>query len=100
MAAKAPFGYMNNPKTRKIEPDSIKSKIIVRAFEKFATGNHTFQSLVEFLAELGITTKHGMPLAKASVYRMLTNKAYLGLVKYKGEYFEGSFEPILSPQLF
>jgi hypothetical protein len=31
---------------------------------------------------------------------MLTNKAYLGLVKHKGEYFEGSFNSILSPQLF
>lgn len=97
---KAPFGYINNPKTRKIEPDPVKSKIIVRAFEEFATGKHTFKSLAEFLAELGIATKYGTPLAKASIQRLLTNQAYLGLVKYKGEYFEGSFEPILSPQLF
>jgi DNA invertase Pin-like site-specific DNA recombinase/sulfur relay (sulfurtransferase) DsrC/TusE family protein len=97
---KAPFGYVNNPKTRKIKPDSVKSKIIARAFEEFSTGKHTFKSLAEFLAELGITTKHGTPLAKASIQRLLTNRAYLGLVKYKGEYFEGSFGPILSPQLF
>ena len=97
---KAPFGYINNSKTRKIEPDPVKSKIIVRAFEEFTTGKHTFESLAEFLAELGITTKHGTPLAKASIQRMLTNQAYLGLVRYKGEYFEGSFDPILSPQLF
>ena len=31
---------------------------------------------------------------------MLTNKAYLGLVKHKGEYHEGRFEPILSATLF
>ena len=97
---KAPFGYINNPKTRKIEPDPVKSKIIVRAFEEFATGKYTFESLTKFLAELGITTKYGMPLAKASIQRILTNQAYLGLVKHKGEYFEGSFEPVLSPQLF
>jgi hypothetical protein len=97
---KAPFGYVNNPKTRKIEPDPAKSRIIVRAFEEFATGKYTFRSLAEFLAELGIETKNRTPLAKASIQRILTNKAYLGLVKHKGEYFEGSFEPILSPQLF
>ena len=97
---KAPFGYVNNSKTRKIEPDPVKSKIIVKAFEEFSTGKHTFGSLAEFLAELGITTKYGTPLAKASVQRILTNQAYLGLVKHKGEYFEGSFEPILSPPLF
>ena len=26
----APFGYVNNPKTRNIEPDSVKSKVLVR----------------------------------------------------------------------
>ena len=97
---KAPFGYVNNPKTRTIEPHPTLSKIIVRAFEEFATGKHTLGSLAEFLIEFGLETKNRTPLAKASVSRMLTNQAYLGLVKHKGEYFEGSFEPILSPQLF
>ena len=31
---------------------------------------------------------------------MLTNKAYIGLVKHHGEFFPGSFEPIISPDLF
>ena len=30
---------------------------------------------------------------------MLTNRAYLGLVKHKGEYHEGRFEPIISGAL-
>jgi len=34
------------------------------------------------------------------MYIMLTNKAYLGLTKHKGEYFPGSFAPIISPTLF
>ena len=97
---KAPFGYVNNPKTRNIEPDPVKSKIIVRAFEEYANGNHTLKSMAEFLADLGITTKSGTPLGKASIKRILTNKAYLGFTKHYGEYFEGSFAPILSLQQF
>jgi DNA invertase Pin-like site-specific DNA recombinase len=97
---KAPFGYVNNTKTRTIEPHPTLSKVIVRAFEEFATGKHTLGSLAEFLAELGLETKNRTPLAKASVSRMLTNQAYLGLVKHKGEYHEGRFEPILSATLF
>jgi len=96
----APFGYVNNPKTRTIEPHPTKSKIVARAFEEFAKGTHTLKSLSEFLAELGIETRHRTPLAKASISRMLTNKAYLGLVKHKSEYHEGRFEPILSATLF
>jgi hypothetical protein len=41
-----------------------------------------------------------MPLAKASVKRILTNRAYLGFTKHRDEYFDGSFAPILSPTLF
>ena len=96
----APFGYVNNPKTRTIEPHPTKSKIVARAFEEFAKGTHTLKSLSEFLAELGIETRHRTPLAKASVHRMLTNRAYLGFVAHKGEYHEGRFEPILSLATF
>ncbi len=97
---KAPFGYVNNPKTRTIEPHPALSKVIIRAFEEYAKGTHTLETMAEFLAELGLETRHRTPLAKASISRMLTNKAYLGLVKHKGEYHEGRFEPILSATLF
>ncbi len=97
---KAPFGYVNNVKTRNIEPDVVKAKIIVRAFEEFAKGNHGLISLAEFLSELGICQSNGTPLAKASVFRILRNKAYIGLTKHHDEYFPGSFAPILSADLF
>ena len=97
---KAPFGYVNNPRTRNIEPDPVKSKIIVRAYEEYAKGSHTLISLAQFLALHGVTTKAGTPLGKASVKRILTNRAYLGFTKHRDEYFPGSFAPILSATLF
>ena len=30
----APFGYVNNPKTRTIEPDPTKARVIKKAFEE------------------------------------------------------------------
>ncbi|MAZ40995.1 hypothetical protein CL654_02670 [bacterium] len=97
---KAPFGYVNNPKTRNIEPHPTHSKIIVRAYREYAKGTHTLVSLADFLALHGVTTSKGTPLGKASIKRMLTNRAYLGFVKHKEEWFEGSFTPIISPKLF
>jgi site-specific DNA recombinase len=97
---KAPFGYVNNPKTRNIEPDVVKAKIIVSAFLAYSKGNHGFDTMSEFLAFHGVTTKSGTPLGKASVSRILSNKAYLGLTKHFNEYFPGSFAPILSHDLF
>ena len=98
--SKAPFGYVNNPRTRNIEPYPTNSKIVKRAFEEYAKGIHGLVSLSQFLADLGITTSNNTPLAKCSIKHLLSNRAYLGFVKHKGEWFEGTFEPIISPKLF
>ena len=96
----APFGYVNNQKTKNIEPNPTLSKIIVLAYKEYAKGGHGLVSIAEFLALHGVTRKSGAPLAQASVSLMLTNKAYLGLTKHGKEYFPGSFPPILSSDLF
>ena len=98
--AKAPLGYINNPKTKNIEPDPIKSKIIKKAFEEYSQGKHTFESLGKRLAEFGLVSKNGTPLAKATIQRMLTNLAYIGLIQQKGETYEGKYQPIISRELF
>ena len=97
---KGPRGYINNPKTKNIEPDPVLARIIVKAFEEYATGKHTFRTLSHFLAEYGVITKSGTPLGKASIYELLTNKAYIGLVKHHDEWFQGNFVPIISINLF
>lgn len=97
---KAPSGYVNNHTTRNIEPHPTHSKVIVRAFREYAKGTYSYEALADFLALHGVTTGKGTPLGKASIKRMLTNRAYLGFVKYKDEWFDGSFAPILSPKLF
>ena len=97
---KAPYGYVNNLKTKNIEPHPTYSKIVTRAFVEYATATYTIESLAKFLAELGLTTHTGTPLGKASIVRMLTNRAYLGFIKHHDEWYQGSFAPILSPTLF
>ena len=97
---KAPLGYFNNRQTRNIEPHPTRSKAIILAFEEYAKGTHGLVSLAEFLSLNGITISTGTPLGKASIKRMLSNRAYLGFIKYKEEWFEGSFAPIISPKLF
>src|SRR3989338_3478804 len=48
---KGPFGYINNPKTRNIEPDPVVGRVIVLAYEEYATGRHSYNSLAQYLAE-------------------------------------------------
>ena len=97
---KGPRGYINNPKTRNIEPDPVLARIILKTFKEFATGKHTLPSLSHFLAEHGVVTRNGTPLGKSVTHDMLTNKAYIGLVKHHSEWYAGSFAPIISADLF
>ena len=97
---KAPRGYVNNPKTRNIEPDPVTSRVIVKMFEAYASGKHCLVSLSKFLAEHGMVTRNGTPLSKCAVAGMLTSRVYLGLLKHRGEWYDGTFPPILSHDLF
>jgi len=96
----APFGYTNNPKVRNIEPHPTNARVVTLAFQEYAKGSHTLVSLAQFLADLGVVSKHGTPLAKVSIKRLLTHRAYLGFVKHGDEWFDGNFEPIVTPALF
>ena len=96
----APFGYQNNPCIRNIEPHPTNARIVRIAYEEYAKGSHSFISLAHFLADLGVVSRNGTPLAKVSIKRLLTHRAYLGFVKHGDEWFDGNFEPIVSPQLF
>ena len=97
---KAPFGYVNNQKTRDIDPDPVKAKIVKKSFEEYATGKYTLDSLGIRLSFWGVVSKNGTPLAKATIYRMLTNITYLGLIIFTGETYEGKFTPIVPRATF
>jgi site-specific DNA recombinase len=97
---KAPFGYVNNPRTRNIEPHPVNSKIVVRAFEEYLKGTHGLVSLSQFLADLGVVCRTGSPLSKCAIRHLLSNRAYLGFVRHYDEWFDGTFVPIVSPSLF
>jgi site-specific DNA recombinase len=94
-ATRAPIGYVNNPRTRNIDPDPVKSRIVNRGFKEFAEGRHSLESLRHRLYFLGLMSSVGKPLVKGIVYKMLTNPVYIGLIPHKGELHRGTFQPIV-----
>ena len=96
----APFGYTNNPKTRNIEPDPMKARVIQKAFEEYADGKHTLETLSARLSFWGVVSGTGKPLTKSMLHRVLQNPAYIGIIKHNGESYQGGFPPIVSPATF
>ena len=96
----APLGYVNNPKTRNIEPDPVKAKIIKKVFEEYAAGKHTLESLGERLSFFGVVSRNGTKICKSTLQGTLTNSVYIGVIDYHGEAYEGKYEPIVSKATF
>ena len=98
--AKAPYGYLNNPKTRGIGIEPEKSKAIKRTFEMFAEGSHTFTDIAKYLYKYDLHRKNGKPLHINEIRQILSNKFYIGIMFYNGEYHDGSHKCFISKELF
>jgi len=96
----APVGYTNNPKTRGIYIDREKFHKVVKMFGLYSTGAYTLHSLANWCKENGLRGNLGKPLVIANIQKNLQNVFYLGLMKWKGEIFEGKHEPLISKKLF
>ena len=96
----APVGYVNNPKTRNIEPDPVKAKIIHAIYEEFAAGKHSLESARYRLGFFGLVSRSGTVLGKSAVQRILSNPVYTGRIICKGEAYQGNFEPLIGNELF
>ena len=98
--AKAPYGYINNSKTRGIDVDPEKSKAIKRAFEMFAEGNHTFTDIAKYIRKFDLKRKNGKPLHINEIRQILSSKFYIGIMFYNGEYHDGNHKCFISKELF
>ena len=96
----APVGYLNNFKTRGIDVDEEKAPKIKQVFELYSTGNYTFESLANWCKEHNLKSRTGKNMSLNGVNLILQNIFYIGLMKYRGEIFEATHEPIISKKLF
>ena len=99
---KPPYGYTkkyndkNNLIIEKKEAEYVKT-----AYELYATGNHSLQSVINELYNRGIFYKPHRPKAeKNQLYKLLKNPLYKGLFLYDGVMYQGKQPPIVSNALY
>ena len=96
----APFGYLNDPRTKTIALDRKKAPVIKAAFQLYAEGESTGDGISQFLFENGIKSYGGFPLHKSRIKFILQNPFYYGLFLYAGELYEGKHKPLITKALF
>jgi site-specific DNA recombinase len=96
----APVGYINDVRTKTVIVNKQLAPVVAAAFELYAEGNQTLESVAVFLKSKGITSKSGKQLTKDQIKRILVNPFYYGHFRYLGEIHEGKHKAILSKKLF
>jgi len=91
----APFGYVNDRKSRTIEVDPKAGPAIARVFELCGTGAHRTPSLQEVIRD---TT--GNAISKSRLHKILKNRFYLGSFTWKGVDYQGVHKPLVDLTTF
>jgi site-specific DNA recombinase len=108
---RAKIGYLNikekyeDREVATIAIDEERAPLVKLAFDMFATGTYTVDSLQEILVDAGLKAlPHGKqpakPISRSQVARMLRDRYYIGYVTLKGVEYQGRHEPLIPWELF
>lgn len=100
---KAPFGYRNItlPTGKKIiEVDEANASLVIKMFEMYATGVHSFQTVADEIHKLGMLNAVGKPIGASRIEITLKNLFYYGIMRVKGEFYPHKYPPLISEWLF
>jgi len=99
----APLGYRNNGTRGKVKTiDPVTGPMVRRAFELYATGTHSLETLGAELERMGLRNRQGGRVTRNGVSTLLNNPFYIGLIAHKrgGAVYKGAHEPLIGKQLF
>jgi site-specific DNA recombinase len=95
-----PVGYVNNARTRLIDVEHPKGRLVTRTFEKFDRGQHSLLSLWKEMTALGLLNRKERPFPRTFFGKLLRNPFYYGTIRYKGRLYPGKHQPLISKELF
>ena len=102
----APLGYMNDPRTKTTVKDPDHFPLVRKMFQMMLTGGYTPKEIALIARdEWGFRTPKrrkigGVPLAMSSIYKILSNPFYAGMILWGGKLYPGKHEPVVSIESF
>jgi site-specific DNA recombinase len=99
---RAPVGYLDRGGGKPKEPDPIKAPLVHRAFELYATGEYSLETLRQEAARIGLRNLAGKPLSLNGISTLLNNPFYVSIMRIEKtkETFRGIHTPIITTALF
>ncbi|MDZ4687708.1 MAG: recombinase family protein [Planctomycetaceae bacterium] len=96
--SKPPIGYRNVRIAGRsiVEIVAQNAAKVRRVFELYAYHNHTLDSLGDTLLAEGVHYCESQPrFTRSKLYGILTDRAYIGEVRHKGQWHPGTHEPLV-----
>ncbi|CAM6000321.1 unnamed protein product [Sphagnum balticum] len=86
---------------RNIAPDPDKAPLVIKLFGEAATGAYSLDEIWRYARDkLNLTSRTGKPMPKQTLQDLLRNTLYHGIFRHGGEYHKGSYEPLISIELY
>lgn len=98
----APTGYLNakmSNGTKNLIPDPERAGLVRDAFTMIAEGNR-LEKVLKIVTGLGLRSRRGRILNKQTLSLMLRNRIYCGWIRSGGVTARGTFEPLITEDLF
>jgi site-specific DNA recombinase len=105
---RAPLGYLNRRETRGsaefswVEQDPERAEIIRWCLEEYSTGEWsaidlTLTAQVKGLTSRPMPSRPAKPVSLTTMYKILANPYYMGVVSYQGIHYEGKHQALIEP---
>ncbi|MFB9841111.1 recombinase family protein [Mucilaginibacter ginsenosidivorans] len=96
----APLGYDNVRMDKSTIAPNHLAPLIKETFQLIAQRTYPTEVIRLMMHQKGLTDKNGNPVNRAYFFRIVRNPLYKGIIKTFGMTVQGSFEPIVEPDLF
>ena len=95
---KAPYGYCNVRHSGRsiVEVDERAAVNVRQIFQLYAYENQTLEGVIRQLAAEGVVFRDSTPVfSRSSVHQMLSDRAYIGEIRYRGQWYPGKHVPLI-----
>jgi site-specific DNA recombinase len=97
-----PVGYRSIGTKGHIEHviDEEKGPLVKKAFDLYATGLHSVQSLLDILDKEGLRSRTGRHMTKSRFYELLRNPFFYGDFLWNKQLYKGVHEPLITKEVY
>ncbi|MGH3733493.1 MAG: recombinase family protein [Acidimicrobiales bacterium] len=96
----APYGYRAVKGEGRLSVDELEAPLVPVLFDLYANQHLGSHAVAHWLNEAGLVTRSGRPWSFKSVLTVLRSRVYLGQVRYRDGWCEGSHPALIDEELF